>query len=45
MINPSLAHGSAESARQSMDEKEQLLIFLVLCLFIGGVALGYMAHG
>jgi hypothetical protein len=40
-----LEHGNAESARQSMDEKEQLLVFLVLCLFIGGVALGYMAHG
>jgi hypothetical protein len=44
-INPSLAHGSAESARQSMDEKEQLLVFLILLLFIGGVAMGYMAHG
>jgi hypothetical protein len=31
-----------------MDSKEQLLIFLVLFLFIGGVAMGYMTglnHG
>jgi len=28
-----------------MDDKEKLLIFLVLILFIGGVAMGYMAHG
>jgi hypothetical protein len=26
-----------------MDSKEQLLITLVLVLFIGGVAMGYMA--
>ena len=38
-------HGNAESARQLMDDKEKLLIFLVLFLFIGGVAMGYMAHG
>ena len=25
-----------------MDSKEQLLTFLVLALFIGGVAMGYM---
>jgi hypothetical protein len=25
-----------------MDDKEQILIFLVLFLFIGGVAMGYM---
>jgi hypothetical protein len=30
---------------QSMDDKEKLLIFLVLFLFIGGVAMGYMANG
>jgi hypothetical protein len=40
-----LSLGNVLNARQSMDSKEQLLIFLVLCLFIGGVALGYMAHG
>jgi len=28
-----------------MDDQEKLLIFLVLLLFIGGVAMGYMAHG
>jgi hypothetical protein len=37
-----LAHGSAESAKQSMD-KETLLMLLTLALFIGGVAMGYMA--
>ena len=37
-----LAHGNAESARQSMD-KETLLLILTLALFIGGVAMGYMA--
>jgi len=40
-----LSHGNVQNAQQSMDEKEQLLIFLILCLFIGGIALGYMAHG
>jgi hypothetical protein len=45
MISLSSVRGSAESVRQSMDSKEQLLVFLVLFLFIGGVALGYMAHG
>jgi hypothetical protein len=45
MISQSWAHGSAESVTQSMDDKEKLLVFLVLCLFIGGVVLGYMAHG
>ena len=37
-----LAHGSAINARQSMD-KETLLMVLTLALFIGGVAMGYMA--
>ena len=37
-----LAHGNAESARQSMD-KERLLLILTLALFIGGIAMGYMA--
>ena len=37
-----LAHGNAESAKQSMD-KETLLMLLTLALFIGGVAMGYMA--
>jgi len=27
-----------------MDDQEKLLVFLVLLLFIGGVAMGYMAH-
>jgi hypothetical protein len=40
-----LSHGNVLNARQSMDDSEKLLIFLVLCLFIGGVAMGYMAHG
>jgi hypothetical protein len=40
-----LSHGNVQNAQLSMDEKEQLLIFLILCLFIGGIALGYMAHG
>jgi hypothetical protein len=40
-----LSHGNAVSARLSMDDSEKLLIFLVLCIFIGGVAMGYMAHG
>jgi hypothetical protein len=26
-----------------MDEKEQLLTFLILCLFIGALAMGYTA--
>jgi hypothetical protein len=30
---------------RSMDDQEKLLVFLVLLLFIGGVAMGYMAHG
>jgi hypothetical protein len=38
-----LSHGNARNARPSMDEKEQLLIFLILCLFIGAVAMGYVA--
>jgi hypothetical protein len=36
------ALGLAISARQSMD-KETLLMILTLALFIGGVAMGYMA--
>jgi len=40
-----LSHGNVQNAQQLMDEKEQLLIFLILFLFIGGIALGYMAHG
>jgi hypothetical protein len=40
-----LSLGNVLNARQSMDDSEKLLIFLVLCLFIGGVAMGYMAHG
>ena len=36
------ALGHVTSARQSMD-KETLLMVLTLALFIGGVALGYMA--
>jgi hypothetical protein len=37
--------GNVLNVRPSMDDKEKLLIFLVLFLFIGGVAMGYMAHG
>jgi hypothetical protein len=37
-----LALGLVISAGQSMD-KETLLMFLTLALFIGGVAMGYMA--
>jgi hypothetical protein len=37
-----LALGLAISAGQSMD-KEALLMYLTLALFIGGVAMGYMA--
>jgi len=37
--------GNVLNVRPSMDDKEKLLIFLVLLLFIGGVAMGYMAHG
>ncbi len=40
-----LSHGNAVSVRLSMDDSEKLLVFLVLLLFIGGVAMGYMAHG
>jgi hypothetical protein len=40
-----LSLGNALNVRPSMDDSEKLLIFLVLCLFIGGVAMGYMAHG
>ena len=38
-----LSHGNAVNVRPSMDEKEQLLIFLVLCLFMGALAMGFMA--
>ena len=34
--------GNVESVRQSMD-KEDLLTFLILFLFIGGNAMGYIA--
>lgn len=34
--------GNVENAGQSMD-KETLLMILALTLFIGGVAMGYMA--
>jgi hypothetical protein len=37
--------GNVLNARPSMDSKENLLIFFILVLFIGGVAMGYMAHG
>jgi len=37
-----LALGHVISAGQSMD-KEALLMYLTLALFIGGVAMGYMA--
>jgi hypothetical protein len=37
-----LALGLAINVRQSMD-KEMLLMYLTLALFIGGVAMGYMA--
>ena len=40
-----LVHGNAESVRQSMDDKEQLLTVLVLALFIGGIVMGLMLHG
>jgi hypothetical protein len=43
-----LSHGNVPSVRQSMDSKENLLIALILFLFIGGVAMGYMTglqHG
>jgi hypothetical protein len=39
--------GHARSARQLMD-KETLVLYLTLALFIGGVTMGYMAgmnHG
>jgi hypothetical protein len=39
------AHGSAESARQSMDDRQQLLTILILVLFIGGVVMGLMVNG
>jgi hypothetical protein len=48
MLSMAQCHGNARNAAQSMDSKEQLLIFLVLFLFIGGVAMGYMTglnHG
>jgi hypothetical protein len=37
-----LALGLAISVRLSMD-KEMLLMYLTLALFIGGIAMGYMA--
>jgi hypothetical protein len=37
-----LLHGNALNVRQLMDSKENLLIALILFLFIGGVAMGYM---
>jgi hypothetical protein len=40
-----LSLGNVLNVRPSMDDKENLLIFLILVLFIGGVAMGYMAHG
>ena len=40
-----LSLGNVLNARPSMDEKEQLLTILILALFIGGVVLGFMAHG
>ena len=39
------SRGNVCSVVQSMDDKEKLLIFLVMFLFIGGVAMGYMANG
>ena len=45
MINLLWAHGSAESARQSMDDRQQLLTILILALFIGGVVMGLMING
>jgi hypothetical protein len=45
MTSRSLEHGNAESVRQSMDDKEQLLTVLILALFIGGVVLGLMVNG
>jgi hypothetical protein len=37
-----LSHGNVQSAQQLMDSKENLLIALILFLFIGGVAMGFM---
>jgi hypothetical protein len=37
-----LSHGNVQNAQQSMDSKENLLIALILCLFIGGIAMGFM---
>jgi hypothetical protein len=45
MISLLSAHGSAESARQSMDDRQQLLTILILVLFIGGVVMGLMVNG
>ena len=45
MISQLWAHGSAESARQSMDDRQQLLTILILALFIGGVVMGLMIDG
>jgi len=38
-----LSHGNVQNAQQLMDSKENLLIALILFLFIGGVAMGYMS--
>jgi hypothetical protein len=37
--------GNVRNVMQSMDEREQLLTILILCLFIGGVVMGLMVHG
>jgi hypothetical protein len=37
-----LSHGNVLNVRQSMDSKENLLIALILFLFIGGIAMGFM---
>jgi hypothetical protein len=38
-------HGNVESARQSMDDRQQLLTIMILALFIGGVVMGLMING
>jgi hypothetical protein len=37
-----LLRGNVLNVRQLMDSKENLLLALILFLFIGGVAMGYM---
>jgi hypothetical protein len=45
IISLSSVHGNVESARQSMDDRQQLLTIMILALFIGGVVMGLMING